>query len=53
MSGKAASVMLTERQQGVLQKITRSTTAPRRLVQRAGVILLALGPFPSRGSAST
>ncbi len=41
MSGKAANVPLTEKQQQVLQKITRATTAPRRLAQRARVILLA------------
>jgi len=41
MSGKAAKVMLTEGQEGVLQQLSRSTTAPRRLVQRAGIILLA------------
>ena len=41
MPGKAAKVMLTEKQENVLQQITRSTTAPRRLIQRAGVILLA------------
>lgn len=41
MSGKAAKVMLTEEQEGVLQQLTRSTTAPQRLVQRAGIILLA------------
>lgn len=41
MSGKAAKVRLTEKQQHVLQQITRSATAPRRLVQRARIILLA------------
>jgi transposase len=41
MSGKAASVRLTERQQEVLNKIARSTTIARRLAQRARVILLA------------
>ena len=41
MSGKAAKVILTEQQEGVLQQISRSTTAPERLVQRAGIILLA------------
>ena len=41
MSGKAAKVMLTERQQGILEQIIRSTTDSRRLVQRARLILLA------------
>lgn len=40
MSGKAAKIVLTEKQQNVLQTITRSTTAPRRLIQRAGVVIL-------------
>jgi len=41
MSGKAAKVVLTEEQQSILQQIRRSRTAPQRLVQRAGIILLA------------
>lgn len=41
MSGKAAKIQLTEKQQHVLQQIRRSTTAPQRLVQRVGVILMA------------
>ena len=41
MSGKAANVQLTEKQQEVLQKITRATTASRRLAQRACAIQLA------------
>jgi transposase len=41
MSGKAAKIMLTEKQESVLQKIRRSTTAARRLVQRAQIILMA------------
>ena len=41
MSGKAAKVMLTEKQQDVLQQLSRSTIAPRRIVQRATIILLA------------
>ena len=40
MSGKAAKIVCTERQQSVLQKIRRSKTAPRRLVQRATIILM-------------
>jgi len=41
MSGKAAKILLTEKQQNVLQTISRSTTASRRLIQRVGVILMA------------
>jgi transposase len=41
MSGKAARIVLSERQQEILQQMIRSTTLSRRLVQRASVILLA------------
>lgn len=41
MSGKAAKIVLSEKQEGILQQIRRSTTAPQRLVQRVGIILLA------------
>jgi hypothetical protein len=41
MSGKAAKIMCTEKQQSILQQIWRSAIAPQRLVQRAGVILIA------------
>lgn len=41
MSGKAAKITLTEKQECVLQQIRRSTTTSLRLVQRAGIILLA------------
>jgi len=40
MSGKAAKVQLTEKQQTILEQIVRSFTAPRRLIQRARLILL-------------
>lgn len=40
MSGKAAKVQLTEKQQTTLEQIVRSFTAPRRLIQRARIILL-------------
>jgi hypothetical protein len=43
MSGKAAKIMLTEGQHAVLQQIIHSTTAAQRLVQRAGLIVLAFG----------
>lgn len=41
MSGKAAKVMLSERQLAILNQIIGSTTAPLRLVQRARLIVLA------------
>ena len=41
MSGKAAKITLTEKQYDVLQQISGSRTAAKRLVQRATVILLA------------
>lgn len=41
MPGKAAKVIVTERQQKVLQTMTRSSTCPQGLAQRAQMILLA------------
>jgi len=41
MSGKAAKIVLTEKQERILRQIHRSTTASQRLAQRAGIILLA------------
>ena len=41
MSGKAAKICLTEKQQNQLQKIKGSTTCSQRLIQRAAIILLA------------
>jgi len=41
MSGKAAKIVLTEKQESILRRIHGSTTAPRRLVQRVSIILLA------------
>jgi hypothetical protein len=38
MSGKAAKIEYTEKQPRILQQMTRSTAAPKRLVQRAGII---------------
>ena len=40
MSGKAAKIQITEKQHRILQQVERSATAPKRLVQRAGVILM-------------
>ena len=41
MPGKAAKVRLSEKQLGILQKISRETTASVRLIQRSRIILLA------------
>ena len=41
MSGKAAKIMCTQKQRSVLEQIKRSTTAPQRLVQRVGIMLMA------------
>jgi transposase len=41
MSGKAAKIILTEKQQCELQNIKRSMICPQRLIQRATIILLA------------
>lgn len=43
MSGKAAKIVLTERQKMLLENIIRSRIAPQRLIQRGQVILLAAG----------
>ena len=39
MSGKAAKIQITEKQHRILQQVDRSATAPKRLSQRASVIL--------------
>lgn len=41
MSGKAAKISFTEKQQNILRQISHSTTAAKRMVQRAAVILQA------------
>jgi transposase len=41
MPGRAAKIRFTEKQHAILQQITRSTTAARRLMQRARLIILA------------
>ena len=41
MPGRAAKVIITERQQQVLQTMTRSSTCPQARAQRARMILLA------------
>lgn len=41
MSGSAAKVVITERQQEVLDKLSKASTVAKRLTQRAAIILLA------------
>jgi transposase len=41
MAGSAAKVVISERQQKVLRKLSTATTVAKRLVQRASIILLA------------
>src|SRR3954470_977176 len=41
MAGSAAKVVISERQQEVLRKMSTATTLAKRLVQRATIILLA------------
>jgi putative transposase len=41
MPGRAAKIIITERQQDVLQTMTRSSTCPQATAQRARMILLA------------
>ena len=43
MSGKAAKVIITEKQHAILEQITNARTAPQQLIQRAKIILLAFG----------
>lgn len=51
MPGKAAKVIITERQQQVLQSMTRSSTCPQGLAQRAQMILLAFQGFDNEAIA--
>ena len=52
MSGKAATIKLSERQLLILQHIERSTTAAARLIQRVRIILLAFGGLLNSGIAA-
>lgn len=53
MPGKAAKVVITERQRDILRRMVRSRSCPRGLAQRAEIILLAFdrwqnGPIADR-----
>lgn len=41
MSGKAARIVLTEKQHNILLKLGQSTTVSQRLIQRATLVLIA------------
>src|SRR3984957_14506090 len=51
MSGSAAKVLITERQQEVLRKLSTATTDAKRLVQRATIILLAFAGMTNQDIA--
>src|SRR4051812_6335661 len=47
MPGKAAKVVITERQQDILRRWAGSRSCPRGLAQRAEIILLAFDRWPN------
>lgn len=47
MPGKAAKVVITERQQDILQRMVRSRSCPQGLARRAHIILLAFDRSPN------
>src|SRR6266404_4488538 len=51
MSGSAAKVVITERQQAVLRKMSTATTLAKRLVQRATLVLLAFAGLDNQDIA--
>lgn len=51
MAGSAAKVVITERQQEVLRKMSTATTLAKRLVQRATIILLAFAGMANQDIA--
>jgi transposase len=52
MPGSAAKVVITERQQMVLRKMSAATTLAKRLVQRATIILLAFAGLTNEDIAA-
>ena len=52
MPGKAAKVQITEKQQTILEKIVRATTASRRTAQRAQIILMAFNKMLNQDIAA-
>src|SRR6516165_7383960 len=51
MPGSAAKVVITERQQQVLRKMSTTTAVAKRLVQRATIILLAFAGLANQDIA--
>ena len=52
MSGKAAAITITEKQQAILHQITQARTSTVQHVQRARVILLAFDKIINREIAA-
>src|SRR3954451_2872459 len=52
MAGSAAKVVLSERQEKVLRKLSTATTVAQRLVQRSTIILLAFAGLDNQDIAS-
>src|SRR3954447_14861032 len=52
MAGSAAKVVISERQEKVLRKLSTATTVAKRLVQRATVILLAFSGVANQDIAA-
>ena len=51
MAGSAAKVVISERQEKVLRKLSTATTVAKRLVQRATIILLAFAGLANQDIA--
>src|SRR3954466_2007277 len=51
MAGSAAKVLISERQEKVLRKLSTATTVAQRLVQRATIILLAFSGMANQDIA--
>ena len=52
MAGSAAKVVISERQEKVLRKLSTATTVAKRLVQRSTIILLAFAGVANQDIAS-
>src|SRR5262245_52579544 len=52
MAGSAAKVVISQRQQKVLRKLSTATTAAQCLVQRASIILLAFSGVANQDIAA-
>ena len=52
MPGSAAKVVISERQQAILQSLSRASTVAKCLVQRATILLLAFAGLDNRDIAS-